>query len=169
MPRVFTPLYNISDTNIKKIISTDPFEVILRLQIILSIYNIYNIWIKLFKNGPSKICVRKPLKNLQWNGLLKAVFHKNLLDPFLNTMTLMWMIKKTVVRGMSHTKHWIVVRDIISKKWMNLASKLYMVTVTSIKSFYKKNKHHFLLNLLFLTAQEIQRQNVLRGKFLPDV
>ena len=35
MPRVFTPLYNISDTNIKKIISTDPFEVILRPQIIL--------------------------------------------------------------------------------------------------------------------------------------
>ena len=61
MPRVFTPLYNISDTNIK----TDPFEVILRPQIILSIYNIYNIWIKVFKNGPSKICLRKPLKNLQ--------------------------------------------------------------------------------------------------------
>ena len=65
MPPVFTPLYNISDTNIKKIISTDPFEVILRPQIILSIYNIYNIWIKVFKNGPSKICLRKPLKNLQ--------------------------------------------------------------------------------------------------------
>ena len=29
------------------------------------------IWVKVFKNGPSKICGRLPLK-----GFLKAVFHK---------------------------------------------------------------------------------------------
>ena len=25
-----------------------------------------NIWDKVFKNGPSKICERQPLKNLKW-------------------------------------------------------------------------------------------------------
>ena len=46
-----------------------------------------NIWDKVFKNGPSKISGRQPLKNLKWYGLpqqtnhitsnfLKDVFHK---------------------------------------------------------------------------------------------
>ena len=45
-----------------------------------------NIWVKVYKNGPSKIRGRQPLKNLKWYGLpkliissqsfLKAVFHK---------------------------------------------------------------------------------------------
>ena len=34
------------------------------------------IWVKVFKNGPNKICGRQPLKNLKWYGLLKAAFHK---------------------------------------------------------------------------------------------
>ena len=29
------------------------------------------IWDKVFKNGPSKICGRQPLKNLKRHGLLK--------------------------------------------------------------------------------------------------
>ena len=29
-----------------------------------------NIWLKVFKNGPSKICGRQLLKNLKWYGLL---------------------------------------------------------------------------------------------------
>ena len=39
-------------------------------------------WDKIFKNGPSKICGKQPLKNLKWYGLLhitsflKAVFQK---------------------------------------------------------------------------------------------
>ena len=28
-------------------------------------------WGKVFKNGPSEICGRQPLKNLKWYGLLK--------------------------------------------------------------------------------------------------
>ena len=37
------------------------------------------IWVKVFKNGPNKICERQPLKNLKGYGLLtsaKAVFHR---------------------------------------------------------------------------------------------
>ena len=34
------------------------------------------MWVKVFKNGSSKIFGRQPLKNVQWYGLLKAVFHK---------------------------------------------------------------------------------------------
>ena len=30
------------------------------------------IWIKVFKNGSSKICGRQPLKNLKWYGLLRV-------------------------------------------------------------------------------------------------
>ena len=48
-------------------------------------YEIVN-WVKVFKNGPGKICGRQSLKYLKWYGLpkqtislqifLKAVFHK---------------------------------------------------------------------------------------------
>ena len=31
-----------------------------------------NIWDEVFKNGPSKICGRQPLKNLKGYGLSKA-------------------------------------------------------------------------------------------------
>ena len=40
------------------------------------------IWVKVSKNGPSKLCGKQPLKNLKWHGLpkqsncLKTVFHK---------------------------------------------------------------------------------------------
>ena len=33
-----------------------------------------SIWDKVFKNGPSEICGRQPLKNLKWYGLLKHGF-----------------------------------------------------------------------------------------------
>ena len=29
------------------------------------------MWVKLFKNGPSKICGRQPLKNFKGYGLIK--------------------------------------------------------------------------------------------------
>ena len=68
-----------------------------------------NIWDKVFKNGPSKICGRQPLKNLKVYGLLKQTISLQadhipssrpypfkcfkgclpqiLLSPFLNTWT----------------------------------------------------------------------------------
>ena len=51
-----------------------------------------NNWVKVFKNGPSKICGRQPLKNLKCYGLHYLTFFKGclpqiLLSPFLNTMT----------------------------------------------------------------------------------
>ena len=56
-------------------------------------------WDKVFKNGPSKICGRQPLKNLKGYGLLKQADHtypfkffkgclsQILLGPLLNTRT----------------------------------------------------------------------------------
>ena len=32
-----------------------------------------NIWDKVFKNGPSKVCERQPLKILKWYGLLRQI------------------------------------------------------------------------------------------------
>ena len=50
------------------------------------------IWIKVFKNGPSKVCGRQPLKNLRWKQtislqILKGYLSQILLGPFLNTLT----------------------------------------------------------------------------------
>ena len=49
----------------------------------------------MFKNGPSKICGRQPLKKLKGYACFKQTiplqifFHKILLGPFLNTLSLM--------------------------------------------------------------------------------
>ena len=42
-------------------------------------------WVKVFKNGPNKICGRQPLKNLKCtSNFLKAVFHKfNLIHSWI--------------------------------------------------------------------------------------
>ena len=49
------------------------------------------IWIKVFKNGPSKICGRQPLKHLNWYGLPKQPYHfkflKDIFYEFLNALT----------------------------------------------------------------------------------
>ena len=58
--------------------------------------NVRNIWDKVFKNGPNKVCRRQSLKNLKGYGLLKQTislqFFKGclqqvLLGPFLNTLS----------------------------------------------------------------------------------
>ena len=53
---------------------------------------LWYIWVKVFKNGPSKICGRQPLKNLViWSALhfkfFKGCLPKILVGPFLNTLT----------------------------------------------------------------------------------
>ena len=42
-----------------------------KIKIMSKIY--YNIWDEVFKNEPSKICGRQPLKNLKEYGLLKQI------------------------------------------------------------------------------------------------
>ena len=55
-----------------------------------------NIWEKVFKNGPSKICGRQPLKALKEDGLLSRPYSLKIfkgchpqifLGPFLNTLS----------------------------------------------------------------------------------
>ena len=47
--------------------------------------DVYFVWVKVFKNEPSKICGRQPLKNMKWYDRIgrpyyfiffKAIFHK---------------------------------------------------------------------------------------------
>ena len=38
------------------------------------------IWVKVFKNGPSKICVRQPLKKFEGYGLPKETMSLQLLE-----------------------------------------------------------------------------------------
>ena len=56
-------------------------------------------WVKVFKNRPSKICGRQPLKTLMWYGLLSQTISlqifKNCLPqifygPFMNNLTQMY-------------------------------------------------------------------------------
>ena len=49
-------------------------------------------WIKVFKNGPSKIVVRQPLKSLKlYFKFFKGCLPQILLDLFLNTFTQMML------------------------------------------------------------------------------
>ena len=50
------------------------------------------IWVKVFRNGASKICGRQPLKTFKWSRPYHMKFFKGclpqiLLGPFLNTLT----------------------------------------------------------------------------------
>ena len=72
-----------------------------------TVYSFLNKRDKAFKNRPSKICGRQPLKKLKWYGLLKGCLPQNLLAPFLNTCpkcksyppnltSVFWMIVKMI-------------------------------------------------------------------------
>ena len=63
--------------------------------------DIFN-WVKIFKNGPSKIFGRQPLNNLKWYGLpkqtislqiFKGCLPQVLLGLFLNTLTQLFFWK----------------------------------------------------------------------------
>ena len=69
---------------IKTIISTGSIFVIL-----------FYYSVNVFKNGPSQICGKQPLKNLKLRGLFKPYFkifkgclQQILFSPFLNTLSL---------------------------------------------------------------------------------
>ena len=73
--------------DLKDLLDPGPFSKIKRNCVIrLCLSNVIDKWVKVFKNGPSIICGRQPLKNLKWHGppkqtispqiFLKAVFHK---------------------------------------------------------------------------------------------
>ena len=40
------------------------------------------IWNKIFKNGPSEICGRQPLKNLKWYGLPMVPFTNTVIESY---------------------------------------------------------------------------------------
>ena len=42
------------------------------------------IWVKVFKNGPNKICGRQPLKSLKGYGLHKVDFTLSVLEYFVS-------------------------------------------------------------------------------------
>ena len=54
-----------------------------------------NKWVKVFKNEPSKICGRQPLKSylkltIYHFNLFRGCLPQILLGPFLNTLTQLW-------------------------------------------------------------------------------
>ena len=71
-----------------------------------------NIWDKLFKNGPIKICGRQPLKNLKEYGLLTLQIFQRLCSTnftwsiLLNTLSHM-SDGKTIIPGLTKN-NWII-------------------------------------------------------------
>ena len=74
--------------------STTIFNVYQSMASTQRLFHFYDIWAKIFKNGPSKICGRQPSKILKWYGLLrhtislqifKSCLPQILLGPFFNT------------------------------------------------------------------------------------
>ena len=67
------------------------------------------IWDKVFKNGPSKICERQPLKNLPKQTyhfkLFKGCLPQVLLSPFLNILS--HTFKKSTFAGRWRKKWWV--------------------------------------------------------------
>ena len=60
-------------------------------------------WVKVFKNGPSKICGRQPLK------VFKGYLPQILLGPFLNTLTLSQWLRIYFLHFMFPTIYWKLV------------------------------------------------------------
>ena len=59
----------------------------------------YYIWDKLFKNEPSKICERQPLKDLKESfKFFKGCLPQILLGPFLNTLSYLTRITQSGIR-----------------------------------------------------------------------
>ena len=56
-----------------------------------------NKWDNVFKNGPSKICGRQPLKNLKGHGLLRlsSLVHSRIFCPKLTSLLKIPSLKKT--------------------------------------------------------------------------
>ena len=64
--------------------ATSPF-LLRNPKVIIAVLEI--IWVKVFRNGPSKICGRQLSKNFKECGLPKGCLPQILLGPFLNTLS----------------------------------------------------------------------------------
>ena len=58
-----------------------------------------NIWDKLLKNGPSKICGRQPLKNFTWSILEYFVPYILLITPDQRLHMFISCVKRLIVGG----------------------------------------------------------------------
>ena len=96
-------LYNLRQKIIHFITTEDGKKLVLQYSKfgVISLVNCANSdranskWIKVFKNGPSKICGRQPLKNMKsyHYKFFKGCLPQILLGPFLNALTQMFLIK----------------------------------------------------------------------------
>ena len=84
-------------------LSTTSILAICLLRRFLRLWEVFMIWVQVFKNGPSKICGRQRLKSLKGYSLLKqtislqiflrAVFHKF----YLVHSWILWLISKSIL------------------------------------------------------------------------
>ena len=97
-------------------------------------YGAFIIWVKVLKNGPSKICGRQPLKNLMGYGLLEADhIPPNFLK--LSSTSFPWSILKYFVPSEPFRKpkwaplHW----QLLCKHLIDWCLKMSVINVLKIK------------------------------------
>ena len=59
-----------------------PFIIRLKIKYSIIIWRMLNIWVKVFKNGPSKLCGKQPSKSLKWYGLPSTNFTCSIFEYF---------------------------------------------------------------------------------------
>ena len=69
--------------------------------------SIFN-WVKVFKNEPSKICGRQPLKNLKGYGLLKALSSARLSSASFTWSILEYFVSNNIKKVSTALKTWTV-------------------------------------------------------------
>ena len=101
-------------------------------------------WVKVFKNGPSKICERQPLKQFKWYGLRKQ------------PGSLKWTSS-----GKLFTQFYFFnITQFTIKKWELLGYKIsYNFTPYYLKSFYTFSVSE--VSYLYAVRRNFQKQDVL--------
>ena len=133
---------------------------------------LYHILDKVFKNGPSKVCGRQPLKNLNHFKFFKGCLRHILLGPFLNTLShvvyeklsklQLWAGLMVNFRNMSNTNILsIYVKKIVTQNWRR--------TLTLI-GFIENNKRSRItrVSMLFTIALELRQMNLFTRSYRND-
>ena len=74
---------------------------------------IKDIRVKVFKDGPSKICGRQPLKNLTWSILEYFDPYKDIFAKDINDVFQMWLM--VVKPNITHLLNWVINNPFMSK------------------------------------------------------
>ena len=101
-----------------------------------------NVWMKVFKNGPSKICGRQPLKHLKWYGLLKwTIIADHITSNFLKAVSHTFYLVHSEYLDPYGSKLWEECRNYIRGRDINIDNDF---TFTKRDDANGTNKYHYI-------------------------